>query len=170
MGFFSWLGAQFSSGANLPTGRELANLDPHAPRPDRPGEYGAFRSVPQLHLSELPFTDPERASTWEQALGQLHDRRKSASKHLRKALKIHGKLRELDAVDNAAYYQALGIDAKAGAEVVKAAGDYTAQLHKLRGTYARIDHQLKAADAKAQQQIQQFQQQQNTFMDIFRGE
>lgn len=169
MGFFSWLGAQFSSGANLPSGADLANLDPHSPRPDRPGEYGSFRSVPQLHFSELPFTDPDRAAVWEQALVQLLDRRKTASKHLRKALETHGKLRQLDAGDNAAYYRAMGIDAQSGAETTLAAGEYTEQLHKLRGTYARIEHQLKAAESQAQKEIQQFNQSQSTFMDIFKG-
>lgn len=170
MGFFSWLHSQFSDGSNLPTGAELANLDREAPRPDRPGEYGAFRSVPQLRFGELPFTSPDRAAQWEQALSQLHDRRKLASKHLRKALEIHGKLRELDAGDNAAYYAAMARDARAGADTALAAGEYTAQLHRLRGTYAGIDRQLKAAESQAQNEIQQFNQSQSTFMDIFRGE
>lgn len=163
MGFFSWLHSQFTDGSNLPTGAELANLDREAPRPDRPGEYGAFRSVPQLRFGELPFTSPDRAAQWEAALTQLHDRRKLASKHLRKALEIHGKLRELDAGDNAAYYAAMARDARAGADTATAAGEYTAQLHRLRGVYAGIDRQLKAAQAD-------FSQQQENFAQILGGD
>lgn len=161
MGLFNWLGRQLSA---LPSGDKLANLDREAPRHDRPGEFGSFRSVPRLNFSDLPFTDPDRAAQWESDLTQLLDRRKAASKHLRKALETHGKLRELDAGDNAAYYQAMGRDAKAGADTATAAGAYTAQLHQLRGQYTAMQQQV------AQAQAQALQQQQETFSKILGGD